>query len=448
MRIRTKLALGFLAVGLGASGLVAAGYLNLNRKSLAAKQEEERSRVLQDTKRYLGESDLSQDPLMLVDSLKALLASRPELAWFRIHRGDSTTRLDAKPIRDAAEVAVEKVAAGAAPGARTAPTVVEIAFSRPFLEAQRRQAAEVALRDMRLSVGAVLPFALAFALWLSLSLSRRIEALNETLEAIGAGRFGAKTRVAGRDEIGKLAANVNAMSARLQEVEQLKKTFIASVTHELRSPLASIESCVRLIVSEPGPARGQVELDMLRRIQSNASRLGHFVTNLLEMAKIERGKLELRPQPVDIKALVEDAVLFFEPRAKEAGIGLQLKANGDLPPFVQLDGDLITQVIANLVSNAIKFTPKGGHVAVEAHRGSDTGRSWVECSVQDTGVGIPPEAQKRIFAPFERVPNSLKASGSGLGLAIAKSIVEAHGGKIGMESAAGKGSRFYFTLPS
>ncbi len=438
MSIRAKLAFGFLSTALAAAALVAVNYLKLHEDSLSEAENESIERIAQDARRLEEEAEFSRDPLMLIDGLKALLANRPELAYFELTRNGATTRVEPRPKRAAADVFIKSVS--------TDKGSITIAFSNSYLQAKRRTAGEMALRNMQKSLYTVLPFALLLALVLSLSLSRRIGSLGKTLEAIGEGKFGVTTSVKGQDEIGRLASNINVMSQKLQELEAMKKTFIASVTHELRSPLASIESCVRLILSE-NEGRSQTELDMLRRIQSNATRLGHFVTNVLEMAKIERGKLDMHAQATNVKALIEDAVLFFEPKAKEAGISLQLLSNGDLPPAMKLDPDLITQVIANLVSNAIKFTPRGGSITVEAHRKDTEGRKFIECSVRDSGVGIPQDALSRIFAPFQRVPNQLKASGSGLGLAISKSIIELHEGRIGVESDAGKGSRFFFLLP-
>jgi signal transduction histidine kinase len=301
------------------------------------------------------------------------------------------------------------------------------------------------LADMAAAGWVVVPVALILAWFLSVALSSRLTALEKLVAQIGSGKLGVQSGVRGNDEIGRLGEGIDSMSARLDEAERLKKTFVASVTHELRSPLAAIESAVRLILSER-PDRPSSEADLLRRIQGSASRLGHFVTNLLEMAKIERGKLELHVREASLQGLLEDSVLFFEPRAREAGLHLSLAPNGSFPRTMKVDPDLVTQVLANLVSNALKFTPDGGVVEVSAHRIERDGRSWVECSVRDDGPGIPKESASRLFTPFERAANA-RAPGAGLGLAISKAIIELHGGRIGVESELGKGSRFFFLLP-
>jgi signal transduction histidine kinase len=241
--------------------------------------------------------------------------------------------------------------------------------------------------------------------------------------------------------VARLARGLNDMTQRLRELDELKRTFVASVTHELRSPLGAIESYVKALLRD---ARGlsDDERRQLERVRENAARLAHFVSSLLDMAKIERGKLDFHPRLTDVAKVVEDTVLFLKSRAQEEGKALEYRGEPGLPS-IGADPDLVTQVVTNLVSNAVKFTRPGGRVDVSLRRAG----AFLEVSVQDTGVGIPPEALPRIFAPFERVRNPLKAGGAGLGLAISKAIVEMHKGSISARSEPGRGSTFSFTLP-
>jgi signal transduction histidine kinase len=221
----------------------------------------------------------------------------------------------------------------------------------------------------------------------------------------------------------------------------MKRTFVASVTHELRSPLFAIESYVKTLLRE-SKSLGDDDRRQLTRIEANASRLAHFVTSLLDMAKIERGKLEFRPRSADLARVVEDSVEFHRSRAEESGLALTFSADQDLPPM-RLDSDLITQAVTNLVSNAIKFTARGGSIAVSARRRGYT----VECVVADSGAGIPAATLARLFRPFERGADPLRSGGTGLGLSIVKAIIERHGGRVTAESEPGRGSRFGFVLP-
>ncbi|HEX4048867.1 MAG TPA: HAMP domain-containing sensor histidine kinase, partial [Elusimicrobiota bacterium] len=231
------------------------------------------------------------------------------------------------------------------------------------------------------------------------------------------------------------------MTARLKELDEMKRTFVASVTHELRSPLFAIESYVKTLLRE-SKVLGEDERRQLVRIEANASRLAHFVTSLLDLAKIERGKLEYRPRTADFPRLVEDAVEFHRSGAEERGLSLTFSAEPGLPAL-RLDSDLITQVVTNLVSNAMKFTPRGGSIKVNVARKD----AVVECAVTDSGVGIPAATLARLFRPFERGADPLRAGGTGLGLSIVKAIVERHGGRVMAESEPGRGSRFGFALP-
>ena len=273
------------------------------------------------------------------------------------------------------------------------------------------------------------------------SYSRIRKTTAQLLKAIAAGRFGAAVEARGADEIAELARGVNDMSRRLGELEEMKKVFIASVSHELRSPLEAIDGHARDL-SKTFPDLDEKTRARLESIHKNAVRLGHFVSSLLEMSKIERGQLDYAPRPGEIGPVVTDLVMFLAPRASKAGLTLGSTIEPGLPAFA-FDPDLITQVLTNLVSNAIKFTRAGGRVQVCVRRTADR----LLCMVEDSGVGIPAEALSRIFAPFERVANPMHATGTGLGLAIARKIVEMHGGRIAVESQPGRGSRFYFELP-
>ncbi|MBI5242400.1 MAG: HAMP domain-containing histidine kinase [Elusimicrobia bacterium] len=457
MSIRVKLALILAAAIAAASAAAGLVFVKLDRAALR-EAEAGKVRLLVESVRRVGEESLlADDPLMLLDYLAFLRKDRPEVHHCRaLLEGKWRESGGQAPPEPAGGVEV-KVAEASHAGKSVR---VEILFSKSVLEERERRAFGAVLRNVARSGLITAAGGLLLALLLSAALTRRIVLIEGALAAIGQGRLGESVRAEGRDEIARLARGVNEMSAKLQELDRMKKTFIASVTHELRSPLGAIESQVREMLLDPA-ARPAPDKESLERIRKSASRLEHFVANLLEMAKIERGKLEFSPKPCELGPIVEDAALFFAANAREAGISLEAEVEPGLGLF-KLDADLLAHVLANLISNALKFTPKGGSIRValrrspggpcvgpERRRDSARGEGpacRAECSVSDTGVGIPAEALGRIFSPFERVLNPVRASGAGLGLAISKSIVEMHGGTIRAESEPGKGSRFVFEL--
>lgn len=447
MSIRLKLAV-VLTLGMTSAAVAAAlVFAQLQRRTLKAVEQEKVNRLMEDVSRIANESQLAKDPLMLLDYLAYLMRDRKEVRLARANISGQFEGVGADENSAAAFTdrdVVLKTLTVSSPGQK--PIEIEVYFSRQVLEERERKALEAMLRDMTRSVGFVILIAVLVSFVLGWTLTRRIVNIENAIDLIGQGRLGAQVESTGSDEIGRLAQGLNAMSERLRELEQIKKTFVASVTHELRSPLGAIESYVARLLEKP-ERWSEEDRRNLERIRGNAGRLGHFVTNVLEMAKIERGKLDYRPVPADVSRLVEDTVLFFSAKAEEAKIELKQEIESGLP-HLRMDVDLIPQVITNFISNALKFTRPGGQVSVSARRAVWKGKPAVRCAVADTGVGIPEEALGRIFAPFERVRNPLKATGAGLGLAISKSIIEMHGGEIFVESKVGQGSTFGFVLPA
>lgn len=232
-------------------------------------------------------------------------------------------------------------------------------------------------------------------------------------------------------------------NARLQELDQLKTALVSRVSHDLRTPLATIQRAVdNLLEGISGPlADGQHHT--LTRVQANIGRLARLIDDLLDFAQIEAGQLRLTPMKLAILDVGKDVVETLQPLAAEQGVTVSLRAEEPVVP-VWADPDRVYQVLMNLVTNGIKFTPTGGQVAVQI--GSDTQRVWV--TVRDTGVGISAEDMERIFEPFHRAEkNATGRQGVGLGLTIAKRLVELHGGQIEVASVVGQGSEFRFALP-
>lgn len=389
----------------------------------------------------IREAQLADDPLILVDYLRLLGKEHKEIGRCRIWMNGKWR--DVRGIGGNLkknDAIILKVFPSAKTAGELASLKAQIWLSRSAIENKISAMRRSLFRRMEKTSGVFIFLGIIFALPIGRGLSRRIQTIENAVAKIGEGKSGIRLENLGRDEIGRLSKGVNKMAERLDEIERIKKDFVASVTHELRSPLGAIESHVSRILS--GKTVGEEDRKSLSLILNNVNRLSHFVSNLLQMAKIERGKLDFTPKMAALPPIVEDGALFFASAAQKAGMKLDYKVDPQIPPL-RLDPDLITHVLANFVSNALKFTRPGGTIFVSLERVG----GWAECSVKDTGIGLEEKDVKRIFAPFERIRNPLKATGVGLGLAISKSIIEMHKGEIGVESKIGVGSRFYFRLP-
>lgn len=228
-----------------------------------------------------------------------------------------------------------------------------------------------------------------------------------------------------------------------KRLEEMRSEFVANVSHELRTPLTSLRGYLETLldgaVEDPAATRHFLEI-----MNKETERLTRLVDDLLDLSKIEERRVVHRWQPVALTELIGRVVTMFRPQAQEKSLELLADLPPDLP-VVHGDPDMLTQVLINLVDNAVKYTPAGGKVTVRA--GAVEGD--VRVSVEDTGIGIPPESLPRIFERFYRVDKarSRELGGIGVGLAIVKHIIRAHGGKTYVESAVGKGSTFSFTLP-
>jgi uncharacterized protein YkwD len=240
------------------------------------------------------------------------------------------------------------------------------------------------------------------------------------------------------------------MQERLAELDEMKADFIAHVSHELRTPLTAIQEGTALLLEEiPGPLTAS-QREILEVMRSHSERLFRSLSSVLDLSKMEAGMMEYVRVPSDLAALIDRSVETVRLIAQKKRI--QLEATCAFPfPLLSLDEGRIQQVLENILSNAVKFTSEGGAIHVFASlKGDEDGQgSWVEVRVSDTGVGMPVEEAERIFDKFYQSSHHRGKSqqGTGLGLAIARHIVEAHGGRIWVESQVEEGSTFVFTLP-
>lgn len=232
---------------------------------------------------------------------------------------------------------------------------------------------------------------------------------------------------------------------RERELSQMKSDFVSKASHELRTPLSSIRAYVEMLVD--GEASDEKSRQEFYRIMQNETeRLSRLIDNMLNISRIEAGIVQIDRENVDFKALIARAANTLEPQAREKNISLhQRLSNVDL--CVEGDADMLYQVVLNLLSNSVKYTPEGGRVTLSAD--SDNLTRSVLVSVSDTGLGIPPDALPKLFDKFFRVENYKRvAKGTGLGLSLCKHIVETvHHGQIGVDSKLGMGSKFWFSVP-
>ena len=282
------------------------------------------------------------------------------------------------------------------------------------------------------------------AVGLGLGLSRRIlapvGALTEAARRMAAGDLSQRVDSASGDEIGDLARAFNAMADGLSRLETLRRNMVTDVAHELRTPLTNIRGYLEALrdgVVEP-------ETEVIDALYEETMLLNHLVDDLQELSLAEAGQLRLDRQPVALAAVVDQAIAAFASRAKVKGVAVQIDLPADLP-LVDVDPRRGGQVLRNLLENGLTHTPAGGEIGIAARAAG----GWVEVSVRDTGAGIPAQDLPFVFERFHRADRSRSRAtgGAGLGLAIARQLVEAHGGRIWVESDEGEGSTFRFTLP-
>lgn len=223
--------------------------------------------------------------------------------------------------------------------------------------------------------------------------------------------------------------------------DDLKRGVISTVSHQLKTPLTSMRMAIHLLLEEKVGSLTEKQAELLVAAREDSDRLHDILNNLLDISRIESGRIQMEFHSVSPQELATEAVEFFRTAAKDQGVALDLELPDDLPE-VWADKTRVSHVFANLLSNALKHTPPGGKVTVSV-RVEEKG---VTFSITDTGKGIPSEYLPRIFEQFFRVPDQGTQTGAGLGLAIVKEIVEAHGGTVSVDSIEGKGSTFSFTL--
>ncbi len=268
-----------------------------------------------------------------------------------------------------------------------------------------------------------------------------VQRLGLAARMLGRGDLSQRAEVSGPTEIRHLARSFNSMAAELEEAESRRRSLTADIAHELRTPTSNIQGYMEAIkdgVFQPTP-------ETVDTIHEQALLLSRLVDDLRLLAQVDGGELQLQRTQTRIEELVQSCVDAQRPRAEAKGVALNVDLTETLPEM-DIDPARISQVVGNLLDNAVTHTPEGGDVTVSAHANADA----VEMVVADTGPGIAPDDLQRVFDRFYRADPSRSRStgGTGLGLTIARRLVEAHGGSIEAESVVGRGSRFIIRLPA
>jgi signal transduction histidine kinase len=310
--------------------------------------------------------------------------------------------------------------------------------------------------DLRVLVAALASSAVVtvfFSLWVASSIRARLSTVAEGISTLASGDYAARVTVPGRDEVAALADDVNGLAFRLQTVEEQRcalererRELTAAVSHDLRTPLASVRAMVEAL--DDGVVDDPAEVAWYyATIRREVERLSRMIDDLFELARLDAGALRLDLQPLALHEIAAEVVDAMQAQALRADVALALRVDGT-PPELLLDGARIERAVANLVRNALEHTPPGGRVEVSVACTD----GHVALAVADSGDGIDPDDLPRVWERFYRAERSRKrgtqaADGAGLGLAIVRGIVEAHGGSVTVRSAPGAGAAFTLRLP-
>jgi signal transduction histidine kinase len=308
-------------------------------------------------------------------------------------------------------------------------------------------------RNLFIAVSAAsVVFALALGVVLSWSLIRPIQRTETRLAEIASGDFSGQVQVPNRDELGSLAANVNRMNdelrrlyGELEAASRHKSEFLANMSHELRTPLNAIIGFSEVLNEQMFGDLNERQTEYVRDVLAAGRHLLSLINDVLDLAKVEAGRMDLKVSAVSLSEALRTGMTMHAERARRGQIDLGLALDRD-QIIVEADQRKLHQVVFNLMSNAVRFTPHGGRVDVSAKVVGDV----VEVAVADTGYGIAPDEQELIFEEFHQAQDAnggQHPDGTGLGLPIARRFIELHGGRLWVESAPGEGSTFRFTLP-
>lgn len=331
----------------------------------------------------------------------------------------------------------------------TAPIVVDdkavgsvrvwVYGSDTLLSKNDQEFRESSYRAMMLAAGLAIVLASCIGFLFARNLVNPINRMTKTAKAIKEGDLSARTNLRGEDEIAKLGETFDAMAESVEADRELERRLTTDVAHELRTPLMAIQSTVEAMVD------GVLEADeeRLETVNSEVQRLSRMVNALLKLSRIENRSNPMKKEILNVGDLVSGIVATHEAYVQDSGLSLSFEADPDV--FVEGDADMIRQATANLLSNAVRYTPEGGSITVRVKGGE----IMASISVEDTGIGLTPEEAKMVFSRFWRADagRNRESGGLGIGLSIVKEIVSRHGGWVQVEGKKNEGARFTIHIP-
>ena len=456
MSLRTKFAIILNGLILLSVGGVSIYLLITEHRHLVQESIKKQKIIVSEVAQIVKESLITQDDLLLMNYISVVKKNNPAIEYIKV--SDLTGRMIGHT--DFKQLKKENTGVNDRLDVVTSGTTIEvmnrsaanleIGFSKMVLN--RQIDAALKATKIRIIGIAIIMMLVGFAVahLISATLTNPIKVLAASADAVSKGNLEYRIEIKSRDELGRLGQQFNEMAAKLKELDRLKQDFVSSVTHELRSPLGAIESYIKMMMksAETDAVIGAKWGDCLNRIHSNTQRLSRFINDLLDIAKIESGKMEIKKVQVNFYEIANEVIDFLKPKADEKSVSMFTDIPAGLP-LLLADPERVRQILINLVSNSIKFTGEKGTVSLSVVSGRKIS-SMITFAVSDTGIGISPENIEKIFAKFEQIrsaKNEMSVKGTGLGLAIVRALVEGHGGKVWVESELNKGSRFYFTLP-
>jgi signal transduction histidine kinase len=317
------------------------------------------------------------------------------------------------------------------------------------LIAENRSAFDDSQRLFIAVAAASVVLALLLGYILSWSVVGPIRRMEIRLAGIASGDFSGRVEVPNRDELGSLASKINAMNdelgrlyKELEAASRHKSEFLANMSHELRTPLNAIIGFSQVLREQMFGQLNEKQAEYLDDILSSGQHLLNLINDILDLSKVEAGRMELQPSVLSLADLLAGSLVMVRERATRQGVDLVTEIDPEIG-LVEADERKVKQVLFNLLSNAVKFTPQGGRITLAAHATHEA----VEITVSDTGVGIGADDQARIFDEFYQVGPGKTQEGTGLGLALTKRLVELHHGELRVKSTPGVGSIFTVVLP-